>query len=325
MSDEKTLDLLEAKIQELRELNKTNGIDLSNEIVRLETKLEALRAEFYANLSDWERVKIARHPRRPYSLDYIGAAFTDFYELHGDRLAGDDQALLAGLARLNGRPIAVLAQQKGRSTDENKERFFGMSRPQGYRKARRVMALAERFSFPLLSLIDTPGAYPGLEAEQLNIGGAIAENLLALSTLRVPIVAAVIGEGGSGGALAIGVADRVIMLENAIYSVISPEGAAAVLWKEKEKTQEAARALNLTAPRLLELGVIDEVVPEPPGGAHRDFQRTATLLKESLVRHLGELMAQPIDELLATRYRRYRSVGRYRTLSDPQDLASSQS
>ena len=325
MSDEKTLDLLEAKIQELRELNKTNGIDLSNEIVRLETKLEALRAEFYANLSDWERVKIARHPRRPYSLDYVGAAFTDFYELHGDRLAGDDQALLAGLARLNGRPIAVLAQQKGRSTDENKERFFGMSRPQGYRKARRVMALAERFSFPLLSLIDTPGAYPGLEAEQLNIGGAIAENLLALSTLRVPIVAAVIGEGGSGGALAIGVADRVIMLENAIYSVISPEGAAAVLWKEKEKTQEAARALNLTAPRLLELGVIDEVVPEPPGGAHRDFQRTATLLKESLVRHLGELMAQPIDELLATRYRRYRSVGRYRTLSDPQDLASSQS
>ena len=325
MSDEKTLDLLEAKIQELRELNKTNGIDLSNEIVRLETKLESLRAEFYANLSDWERVKIARHPRRPYSLDYIGAAFTDFYELHGDRLAGDDQALLAGLARLNGRPIAVLAQQKGRSTDENKERFFGMSRPQGYRKARRVMALAERFSFPLLSLIDTPGAYPGLEAEQLNIGGAIAENLLALSTLRVPIVAAVIGEGGSGGALAIGVADRVIMLENAIYSVISPEGAAAVLWKEKEKTQEAARALNLTAPRLLELGVIDEVVPEPPGGAHRDFQRTATLLKESLVRHLGELMAQPIDELLATRYRRYRSVGRYRTLSDPQDLASSQS
>ena len=324
MSDEKTLDLLEAKIQELRELNKTNGIDLSNEIVRLEMKLEALRAEFYANLSDWERVKIARHPKRPYSLDYVGAAFTDFYELHGDRLAGDDQALLAGLARLNGRAIAILAQQKGRSTEENKERFFGMPRPQGYRKARRVMALAERFSFPLVSLIDTPGAYPGLEAEQLNIGGAIAENLLALSTLRVPIVAAVIGEGGSGGALAIGVADRVIMLENAIYSVISPEGAAAVLWKEKEKTQEAARALNLTAPRLLELGVIDEVVPEPPGGAHRDFQRTATLLKESLVRHVDELVAQPIDELLATRYRRYRSVGRYRTLSDRQDPASPQ-
>ncbi len=324
MSDEKTLDLLEAKIQELRELNKTNGIDLSNEIVRLETKLEALRAEFYANLSDWERVKIARHPKRPYSLDYIGAAFTDFYELHGDRLAGDDQALLAGLARLNGRPIAILAQQKGRSTEENKERFFGMPRPQGYRKARRVMALAERFSFPLVSLIDTPGAYPGLEAEQLNIGGAIAENLLALSTLRVPIVAAVIGEGGSGGALAIGVADRVIMLENAIYSVISPEGAAAVLWKEKEKTQEAARALNLTAPRLLELGVIDEVVPEPPGGAHRDFQRTATLLKESLVRHMDELVAQPIDGLLATRYRRYRSVGRYRTLTDRQEPASVQ-
>ena len=322
MSDEKTLDLLEAKIQELRELNKTNGIDLSNEIVRLETKLETLRAEFYANLSEWERVKIARHPQRPYSLDYIGAVFTDFYELHGDRLAGDDQALLAGLARLDGRPIAVLAQQKGRSTEENKERFFGMPRPQGYRKARRVMALAERFSFPLVSLIDTPGAYPGLEAEQLNIGGAIAENLLAMSTLRVPIVAAVIGEGGSGGALAIGVADRIIMLENAIYSVISPEGAAAVLWKEKEKTQEAARALNLTAPRLLELGVIDEVVPEPPGGAHRDFQRTSTLLKESLSRHLAELLALPRDDVLATRYRRYRSIGRYRTLADRQDPPS---
>lgn len=316
MSDEKTLDLLEAKIQELRELNKKDGIDLSNEILRLETKLESLRAEFYANLSDWERVKIARHPKRPYALDYLEAMFTDFYELHGDRLVGDDRALLVGLARLDGRPVAVLAQQKGRSTEENKERLFGMARPQGYRKARRAMALAERFSFPVVSLIDTPGAYPGLEAEAGNIGGAIAENLLAMARLRVPIVAAVIGEGGSGGALAIGVADRVVMLENSIYSVISPEGAAAILWKEKEKTQEAARALNLTAPRLLELGVIDEVLPEPPGGAHRDFLRMAGLLKQSLVRHLAEIGTLPIADLLAARYRRYRSAGRYRTLSD---------
>jgi acetyl-CoA carboxylase carboxyl transferase subunit alpha len=316
MSDEKTLDLLEAKIQELHELNKKDGIDLSSEIVRLEKKLESLRAELYANLSDWERVKTARHPKRPYSLDYVHSIFTDFYELHGDRLAGDDRALLTGLARLDGRPVALLAQQKGRSTEENKERYFGMPRPQGYRKARRVMTLAERFSFPVASLLDTPGAYPGLESEAGNIGGAIAENLLLMSRLRVPIVAAVIGEGGSGGALAIGVADRVVMLENSIYSVISPEGAAAILWKEKEKTPEAASALCLTAPRLLELGVIDEVIPEPAGGAHRDFQRTAVLLKESLLRHLGELSALPIDELLAARYSRYRSAGRHRTLSD---------
>lgn len=315
MSDERTLDLLETKIQELRELDKANGIDLKSEIARLEKKLEALREELYANLSDWERVKIARHPKRPYSLDYIHMVFTDFYELHGDRLAGDDRALLTGLARLDGRAIVLLAQQKGRSTDENKERYFGMTRPQGYRKARRAMALAERFSFPVISLIDTPGAYPGLQSEELNIGGAIAENLLVMAKLRVPTIAAVIGEGGSGGALATGVADRIIMLENAIYSVISPEGAAAILWKEKERTKEAAAALNLTAPHLLELGVIDEVVPEPLGGAHKDLEKTASSLKESLLRHLGEVSAMPLKELLAARYERYRTVGRYRTLN----------
>ncbi len=314
MSDEQTLDLLEAKIQELRELNKTDGIDLSHEITRLEKKLEKLREELYADLSDWERVKIARHPQRPFSLDYIQEIFTDFYEIHGDRLGGDDRALLAGLARLEGRPIVLLAQQKGRTTEENKERYFGMPRPQGYRKARRAMSLAERFSFPVISLIDTPGAYPGLEAEELNIGGAIAENLSAMATLRVPIVAAVIGEGGSGGALAIGVADRVIMLENAIYSVISPEGAAAILWKEKERTKEAAAALTLTAPHLLELGLIDEVVPEPLGGAHKQPAKTTTALKESLLRHVAEVTEIPLEELLAARFERYRAVGRYRTL-----------
>ena len=314
MSDEQTLDLLEAKIQELRELNKTDGIDLRHEITRLEKKLETLREELYADLSDWERVKIARHPQRPFSLDYIQEIFTDFYEIHGDRLGGDDRALLAGLARLEGRPIVLLAQQKGRTTEENKERYFGMTRPQGYRKARRAMSLAERFSFPVISLIDTPGAYPGLEAEELNIGGAIAENLSAMATLRVPIVAAVIGEGGSGGALAIGVADRVIMLENAIYSVISPEGAAAILWKEKERAKEAAAALTLTAPRLLELGLIDEVVPEPLGGAHKQPEKTTTALKESLLRHMEEVTEMPLEELVAARFERYRAVGRYRTL-----------
>ena len=319
MSDERTLDLLEAKIQELRELNKTDGMDLSQEIARLEAKLEKLREELYTDLSDWERVKIARHLQRPYSLDYIQRIFTDFYELHGDRLGGDDRALLTGLARLEGRPVVLLSQQKGRTTEENKERYFGMTRPQGYRKAKRAMALAERFSFPVISLIDTPGAYPGLEAEELNIGGAIAENLSAMVTLRTPIIAAVIGEGGSGGALAIGVADRVVMLENAIYSVISPEGAAAILWKEKERTKEAAAALCLSAPHLLELGVIDEVVPEPLGGAHKQPEKTAVSLKESLLRHLAEVSAMSMEALLAARYERYRTVGRYRTLQTTED------
>jgi acetyl-CoA carboxylase carboxyl transferase subunit alpha len=316
MSDERTLDLLEAKIQELRELNKNEGIDLSTEIERLEKKLDTMRKELYASLSDWERVKIARHPKRPYALDYIREVFTDFYELHGDRLCGDDRAILTGLARLDGRPVVIVAQQKGRSTEENKERYFGMARPQGYRKARRVMTLAERFSFPVITLIDTPGAYPGLESEERNIGGAIAESLLAMARLRVPTIAVVIGEGGSGGAVAIGVADRVLMLENAIYSVISPEGAAAILWKEKERVKEAAAALKLTAPRLLDLGVIDEVVPEPPGGAHKDLQKTASALKTSLLRHLETLLEEPIEEILAARYQRYRSIGRYRTLDD---------
>jgi len=319
MSDERTLDLLDAKIQELRELNKTDGMDLSQEIARLEAKLEKLREELYADLSDWERVKIARHLQRPYSLDYIQRIFTDFYELHGDRLGGDDRALLTGVARFDGRPFVLVSQLKGRTTEENKERYFGMTRPQGYRKAKRAMALAERFSFPVISLIDTPGAYPGLEAEELNIGGAIAENLSAMVTLRTPIIAAVIGEGGSGGALAIGVADRVVMLENAIYSVISPEGAAAILWKEKERTKEAAAALCLSAPHLLELGVIDEVVPEPLGGAHKQPEKTAVSLKESLLRHLAEVSAMSMEALLAARYERYRAVGRYRTLQTTDD------
>ncbi len=316
MSDEQTLDLLEAKIKELRELNKTDGIDLSAAIAELEEKLAMLRREMYSNLSEWERVKLARHPDRPYALDYIGMVFTDFYELHGDRLSGDDPAMVTGLARLDGRTVAVIGEQKGRSMEENKLRNFGMPRPQGYRKARRIMRLAERFSFPVITLIDTPGAYPGLTAEENNVGEAIAVNLATMARLRTPIIATVIGEGGSGGAIAIGVADRILMLENAIYSVISPEGAAAILWKDKDKAKEAAAALSLTAPRLHELGVIDEVIPEPLGGAHRDPTQAAAALKDALVRNLNELVTIPTDELVTARYNRYRGIGRYRTLTE---------
>lgn len=323
MSDERTLDLLETKIEELKQLNAMDGIDLSGEVTKLEKKLVELRRELYSSLSDWERVKIARNPKRPYSLDYVEAMFSGFYELHGDRLFGDDRALLTGLAQLEGQTVMIVAQQKGRSTDENKERFFGMTRPQGYRKAVRAMKLAERFGFPVITFIDTPGAYPGVESEESNIGGAIAESLLAMSQLRTPILSIVIGEGGSGGALAIGMADRVLMLENSVYSVITPEGAAAILWKEKAKSPDAAAALNLTAEHLFELGLIDEVVPEPLGGAHKDFAQTAKDLKAVMMRFLGELRVLSIDELVDLRFQRYRSIGSYRELGAPRTAVSS--
>jgi len=316
MSDERTLDLLETKIKELRALDEVDGMDLGSEIAKLEDRLESLRQELYASLSDWERVRIARHPKRPYALDYIEELFGGFYELHGDRIAGDDRALLTGLTRFEGRSIVIIAQQKGRTTDENRERRFGMTRPQGYRKAVRAMNLAERFGFPLITFVDTPGAYPGLEAEQLNIGGAIAESLLRMTSLRVPIISVVIGEGGSGGALAIGVADRILMLENAIYSVISPEGAASILWKDRERAKEAAAALNLTATHLEELGLIDGIIPEPLGGAHKDFQRTADALRDELKTRLAELLPQDIEDLAEARYARYRSIGRFRSVTD---------
>ena len=316
MSDERTLDLLEAKIQELRELNKVDGLDLSAEITKLEKKLAQMRTELYASLGDWERVRIARNPKRPYSLDYIEGLFSGFYELHGDRMSGDDRALLTGLAKLDGQNVAIIAQQKGRNPADNKERYFGMARPQGYHKAIRMMHLAERFGFPIISMIDTPGAYPGLESEENNIGGAIAASIVSMIKITVPTVAVVIGEGGSGGAVAIGAADRVLMLENAIFSVISPEGAAAILWKSKERVKEAAAALKLTAPELLDMGVIDEVIPEPLGGAHKDMEQTASTLKDSLIHHLNELSEKTVDELMSSRYERYRGTGRYSTLSD---------
>ena len=316
MSDERTLDLLEAKIQELRELNKVEGLDLSAEITKLEKKLATMRTELYANLADWERVRIARNVKRPYALDYIDEIFSSFYELHGDRISGDDRALLTGLAELDGRRVAIIAQQKGRDPAENKERYFGMARPQGYRKAVRMMRFAERFRFPIISLIDTPGAYPGLESEEKNIGGAIAASILSMLEVEIPTISVIIGEGGSGGAVAIGAADRLLMLENAIFSVISPEGAAAILWKSKERVKEAAAALKLTAPDLFELGVIDEVIPEPLGGAHKNLEETASALKESLVHHLNDLLQVSTDELLSARYQRYRNAGRYSILSD---------
>jgi acetyl-CoA carboxylase carboxyl transferase subunit alpha len=323
MSNERTLDLLEAKIEELKQLNAIDGMDLSGEIERLETKLESLRKQLYSNLTDWERVKIARNPKRPYALDYINALFTGFYELHGDRILGDDRALLTGLAQLDGRTMAIVAQQKGRTTEENKERFFGMTRPQGYRKSMRVMKLAERFGFPVITFIDTPGAYPGVESEEGNIGGAIAESLLTMSQLQTPTLAVVIGEGGSGGALAIGLADRVLMLENAVYTVITPEGAAAILWKEKDKVKEAAAALNLTAEHLSELGLIDAVIPEPLGGAHKDFDQTVDALKSGLMRCLNEVREIPIERLLDERFKRYRSVGKFRKLGTVHQTSAS--
>jgi acetyl-CoA carboxylase carboxyl transferase subunit alpha len=317
MSDERTLDVLESKIEELRQLNAVDGIDLSREIARLEEKLQHLRQKYYANLNDWERVKLARHPKRPYALDYLETTFEGFYELRGDRVTGDDRALLAGLARLEGRPVVILAQQKGRTTEENKERFFGMSRPQGFRKARRAIELAGRFGFPLVSLIDTPGAYPGLEAEQENVGATIAESLQAMARVRVPTVAVVIGEGGSGGALAIGLADCVLMLENAIFSVITPEGAASILWKDKDKAKEAAAALQMTAERLLTLGLIDGLVPEALGGAHRDPAKVFVALRDELVRRLRDLDAMSDEERRRRRHARYRAIGRFHTAPPP--------
>ncbi|MCK5827168.1 acetyl-CoA carboxylase carboxyltransferase subunit alpha, partial [Candidatus Bipolaricaulota bacterium] len=324
MSDERTLDLLETKIDELRQLNSMDGIDLSGEIAKLEIKLTELRRELYSNLSDWERVKIARNPKRPYALDYIDAMFEGFYELHGDRMMGDDRALLTGLAQFNGRTVMLVAQQKGRSTEENQKRFFGMTRPQGYRKAIRAMKMAERFGFPVITFIDTPGAYPGVESEEANIGGAIAESLLAMSQLRTPILSVVIGEGGSGGALAIGLADRVLMLENAVYSVITPEGASAILWKEKGKSVEAASALNLTAEHLSELGLIDAVIAEPLGGAHKDFEQMVQALTTSIIGFLDGLVSLDLEKLLAMRFERYRAIGEFRELGTPREVVSSE-
>ena len=296
---------IERQIEELKKL----GGDHGDELAALERQLAALRADVYKTLTPMQRVQVARHPKRPYTLDYLRTVFTDFVELHGDRLFRDDPALVAGWARLDGQTVMVIGHQKGRDTKENLRRNFAMAHPEGYRKALRLMQLAEKFHAPVITLVDTPGAYPGLGAEERGQAEAIARNLIAMASLRTPIITAVIGEGGSGGALAIGVADRVVMLENSVYSVISPEGCAAILWKDASQKERAAEALKLTATDLLKLGVIDEIIPEPLGGAHRDPREAANTLRSHLLKSLKEVRALPLDRLLEERYQKFRRMG----------------
>ena len=300
---------LEAKIEELRYVGNDAEINISEEISRLESKIRSLTESIFSNLTAWQISQLARHPQRPYALDYINTLLTDFEELHGDRTFADDPSIIGGVARIDGRPVMVIGQQKGRDTKEKVYRNFGMPRPEGYRKALRLMKMAERFRLPLLAFIDTPGAYPGIEAEERGQSEAIARNLLTMSDLRTPIICTVIGEGGSGGALAIGVGDRVMMLEYSIYSVISPEGCASILWKSAEKAADAAEAMGVTSQRLLELGLIDRIIPEPLGGAHRDPDTMATHLKEALLDTLEHLNDIPPDKLLEQRYQRLMSFG----------------
>lgn len=306
---EKPIAELEKKIEELTLFTSSGSIDLEEEILKLHKKADQLRAEIYSRLTPWQKAQISRHPNRPYTLDYLEAIVTDFLEMHGDRSFGDDPAIVSGMAKLDGMPIVVIGHQKGRSTKEKIHRNFGMPNPEGYRKALRLMQFAERFQKPLLTFIDTPGAFPGIGAEERGQGESIARNLSVMSLLKVPILSVVIGEGGSGGALALGVADRVLMLEHSTYSVISPEGCAAILWNDGGKASEAADLLKITAQDLFQMKVIDEVVEEPTGGAHRDPRRTAELLKESITRNLAELRNIPIPDLVAQRYERLRLIG----------------
>jgi len=300
---------LEQKIRELREHAQARGLKADDELRDLEHKADALRREIYAGLTPYQRVQLARHPRRPFSLDYIHGAFTDWTELHGDRYFADDAAIVAGPAYLEGRAVMVIGQQKGRDTKENLLRRFGMPNPEGYRKALRLMKLAERFLMPVVTLVDTNGAYPGLGAEERGQAEAIAVNLREMAALRVPTVTVVIGEGGSGGALGIAVSDRVLMFENSIYSVITPEGCAAILWRDGKKGPLAAEALKLTARDLIGLGVVDGVLPEPVGGAHRDPAAAILTLRDTIARHLDELSGVPIPELLDQRLQKYRRMG----------------
>ena len=300
---------LEAKIEELRNVEFDNNFNISNALKELEERSQALTESIFTNLSDWQISQLSRHPGRPYTLDYVEHIFTDFHELHGDRAYADDPAIICGLARLDGHPVMVIGHQKGRDTKENIYRNFGMPRPEGYRKALRMMKMAERFKMPVICLIDTPGAYPGIGAEERGQSEAIARNLFEMAKLKTPIICTVIGEGGSGGALAIGVGDRLIMLEYSTYSVISPEGCASILWKSAEKSQLAAEAMGITSDRVREQGFLDEVVREPLGGGHRNFKIIALNLKEALVRHMQELIKQPIDTVMEKRYQRIMDFG----------------
>ncbi len=307
---EKPVVELENKIQELTALS-SDTVDLQSEVARLEKKVERMREEIFSNLTRWQTAQVARHSSRPFTMDYIKLIFTDFIELHGDRCFGDDHAIVGGLARLDGEPVMVIGHQKGRDTKEKVFRNFGMPHPEGYRKALRLMEMAERFKLPIVALVDTPGAFPGIGAEERGQAEAIARNLRDMSVITVPIIVAVTGEGGSGGALGIAVGDRILMLEFAIYSVISPEGCAAILWSDGTKGPQAAESLKLTARDIKELEVIDEIVKEPPGGAHRDHKAAAKNLQEAISRHLQELRGIKPDKLVEERYRKFRKMSRY--------------
>jgi len=302
---------LEAKIDELRHLKGDSEFDLVQEISALEAKSKSLTESIFKNLSDVQIAQLSRHPQRPYMLDYIKHIFTNFQELHGDRAFADDKAIIGGLARIDGQPVMIIGQQKGRSTKEKVARNFGMPRPEGYRKALRLMKMAERFGLPILTFIDTPGAYPGINAEERFQSEAIARNLIEMAELKVPVVCTVIGEGGSGGALAIGVGDVTMMLQYSTYSVISPEGCASILWKNQANAADAAAALGITATKLKDLGLIDVIIPEPLGGAHRDHKQTAENVKQALTDQLAILKDQPIDGLLERRYNRYMNYGNW--------------
>ncbi|HWA28854.1 MAG TPA: acetyl-CoA carboxylase carboxyltransferase subunit alpha [Lacunisphaera sp.] len=309
---EKPLRELEKQLDTLHQQSLENNIDMSAELAAIEEKIETTRKDIYTNLTPWQRVQVARHPKRPYALDYISALCTDFQEYHGDRQYNDDRALIGGTAFFEGRSVMIIAQQKGRDTRENIVRNFGMPQPEGYRKALRLMKLAEKFGLPVLTFIDTPGAYPGVESEARHVSEAIAVNLREMALLKVPSIAVIVGEGGSGGALGIGVTDRVLIFENAYYSVISPEGCAAILWKDRVHAPKAAAALKLNAGSLQELGVVDEVISEPLGGAHYDPAQAAAALKYALLKHLNDLTGLDSEKLLQHRYDRYRALGKFR-------------
>jgi acetyl-CoA carboxylase carboxyl transferase subunit alpha len=309
---EKPISELEKKIQELKSCAASEHLDFTDELRVLEEKCEQLKRQIYGNLTPWQRVSIARHPQRPYTLDYIQALCTDFIQLHGDRSFSEDAALVGGLAMFEGRPVVVLGHQKGRTVQDSMRRNFGMPHPEGYRKALRLMKLAEKFNRPLICFIDTPGAYPGIGAEERGQARAIAINLMEMAALRTPIVCVVIGEGGSGGALAIGMGDRLLMCENAWYSVISPEGCAAILFRDAARASDAALALKLTAPELKGLGIIDEIVSEPQGGAHRDKAAFMEAMRGALVKNVSALQAMTFDQLLESRYQKFRSIGTWR-------------
>ncbi|MGE5387078.1 MAG: acetyl-CoA carboxylase carboxyltransferase subunit alpha [Betaproteobacteria bacterium] len=306
---------LEAKIEELRFVQDDSAVDISEEIERLEKKSAQLTKDIYAKLTPWQISQVARHPQRPYTLDYATRIFTDFEEIHGDRAFADDRAIIGGMARFNGQPVMVIGHQKGRDTKEKISRNFGMPRPEGYRKAMRLMRLAEKFGMPVMTFIDTPGAYPGIDAEERGQSEAIGHNLYVMAELKVPLIATIIGEGGSGGALAIAVGDTLQMLQYSTYSVISPEGCASILWKSAEKAADAAETMGITAPRLKSLGLIDKIVNEPVGGAHRDYAAMAQTLKKALHDALKQHAALSTDELLAARYQRLMSYGRFKELA----------